>query len=125
MQLMVGHPCDRNLDGTVDAADLGMLLADSDVDGAAIGRLLGAWGERAAPTLVARSPSSHGWAAPAAASSSSTSRARTRCIADTDGWVFVTHRITLPAQHARVGAVAPAARARHSEGVLTHGPLHS
>jgi len=96
MQLMVGHPCDRNLDGTVDAADLGMLLADSDVDGAAIGRLLGAWNERTVPTLVARSPSVPRMGGTGGGKFKLTVTGSDPVIADTDGWVFVTHRITLP-----------------------------
>ena len=96
MQLMVGHPCDRNLDGTVDAADLGMLLADSDVDGAAIGRLLGAWNERTAPTLVARSPSVPRMGGTGGGKFKLNVTGSNPVLADTDGWVFVTHRITLP-----------------------------
>jgi len=96
MQLMVGHPFDRNLDGTVDAADLGMLLADSDVDGAAIGRLLGAWNERAAPTLVARSPSVPRMGGTGGGKFKLNVTGSNPVLTDTDGWVFVTHRITLP-----------------------------
>ena len=96
MQLMVAHPCDRNLDGTVDAADLGMLLADSDVDGAAIGRILGAWGERTAPALVARSPLVPRLGGTGGGTFKLNVTGSNPVVADADGWIFVTHRISLP-----------------------------
>jgi len=116
MQLMVAHPCDRNLDGSVDAADLGMLLADPDVDGAAIGRILGAWNDRTAPSLVARSPMVPRLGGTGGGTFKLNVSGSNPVVADTDGWIFLTHRISLPPNtHASVRWLLPLAPAPSKE----------
>ncbi|MBX3356438.1 MAG: hypothetical protein KF724_12150 [Phycisphaeraceae bacterium] len=94
--LVVAHPGDLNLDGTVDAADLGMLLGDPAVDGASIGTLLGAWGKSKPPTTVARSPLVPRMGSTGGGKFKLSVTGSNPVLADADDWVFLTHRITLP-----------------------------
>lgn len=94
--LVVAHPCDRNLDGKVDGADLGTVLGDPAFDGAELGKLLGAWGSTRQPATVARSPLVPKMGSTGGGKFKLSVTGSNPVLVDADDWVFLTHRITLP-----------------------------